>query len=103
MRYENVWQIHDETSLWIRCTGIKWSLEIFKCSQNLAFARFARKIKIGARLFVLAIFYNCSHARILVKVFLIIRNFVSCVLKDFWYRTKMHLFMVLNSYKDKKI
>ena len=26
------------------CRGIEWSLKIFNCSQNLAFARFARKI-----------------------------------------------------------
>ena len=29
--------------------AVKWPLEILKCSQNLAFARFARKIFIIAR------------------------------------------------------
>ena len=34
--------------------GIEWSHSILKCSQNLAFARIARKNYTGARLLVLA-------------------------------------------------
>ena len=43
-------------------------IKFFNCSQNFAFARFARKISTSARLLVLAKFCNCSHARILVKI-----------------------------------
>ncbi len=34
----------------------------------LAMLAIARKILVGARLLVLAQFYKCSHARLLVKV-----------------------------------
>ena len=47
---------------------IKWSLTIFKCSQNLAFARFASKNWTGTRLLVLAKFSRllaCSDSRLL--------------------------------------
>ena len=49
--------------------NIKWSLNIiFKFSQNLAFARFARKNWTGARLLVLTKFSRllaCSDSRLL--------------------------------------
>ena len=46
--------------------GIEWSHSIKKCSQNLAFARVARKNYTGARLLVLAKFLKLlarSHSR----------------------------------------
>ena len=83
---------------------MKWSIEIFKCKM-WPLLDFLAKFRYVLACLCWQFFYNYSHARILVKVFSVVPKFVNYALynEDFWYRTKIDLFMVLNSCKDKKI